>query len=279
MNSKTAGSHGSNEVMGFAHELADIADGILLSQFGTSSSTGQKESGEIVTRTDQELHDALTRAIGARYCLHHILSEESESHDRESVNFSGDVWVIDPLDGTANFARGHDAFASSIAFARGGVLQCAVVTAPQRKERFSALKGQGAFLNGERIQVSGAKDLRQAVIATGFPQVRPSSSLERLTSDLKVVLGAAYDIRRSGSPCLDLCCVACGRVDGFYEALTPWDFAAGILISEEAGAATSGEVGGSVRINGPDKQKVIAATPGIFQVLQRTLTENAFSGS
>jgi myo-inositol-1(or 4)-monophosphatase len=144
-------------------------------------------------------------------------------------------WIIDPLDGTVNFAHGYPAFCVSIACEADGVLAYGVVYDPLRDELFEARRGGGASLNGQAIRVSKTARLDQALIATGFPydiRARVPQTLARLGRLLGVVQG----LRRGGSAALDLCYVACGRLDGFYEEnLKPWDTAAGLLILTEAG--------------------------------------------
>jgi myo-inositol-1(or 4)-monophosphatase len=159
-----------------------------------------------------------------------LLAEEGASSPAESDR----RWVVDPLDGTTNYLYGFPAWAVSIALEDGEGGAVGVVLDPLRDELFSAARGQGALLNGEPIEVSGRKELEQALVATGFGY--DSEWRAAQASVLQRVLPAVRDIRRAGAAALDLCMVAAGRVDGYYERdLKPWDWAAGSLIVSEAG--------------------------------------------
>ena len=160
-------------------------------------------------------------------------------------------WIIDPLDGTVNFAHGYPAFCVSIACEAAGGLQYGVIYDPLRDELFEARKGQGAWLNGRPIRVSPTDRLDRALVATGFPydiRERLPETLGRMGR----ILGVVQGLRRGGSAALDMCYVACGRCDGFYEEnLKPWDTAAGLLLIEEAGGRISTFDGGAYDIYSP----------------------------
>ena len=161
-------------------------------------------------------------------------------------------WIIDPLDGTVNFAHGYPAFCVSIACEAAGRLEYGVVYDPLREELFEARRGQGAVLNGRPIQVSGLDRLERALVATGFPyDIR-----QRLPETLALlgrIMGTAQGLRRGGSAALDMCYVACGRLEGFYEEnLKPWDTAAGLLLIEEAGGRITTFAGGKYDIYSPN---------------------------
>jgi myo-inositol-1(or 4)-monophosphatase len=169
-------------------------------------------------------------------------------------------WIIDPLDGTVNFAHGYPAFCVSIACEAAGRLEYGVVYDPLRDELFEARRGQGAVLNGRAIQVSGLDRLERALVATGFPydiRQRLPETLARLGR----IMGTAQGLRRGGSAALDLCYVACGRLDGFFEEnLKPWDTAAGLVIVTEAGGRISKFDGEAYDIYAPN----ILATNGVL---------------
>ncbi|MFQ3574723.1 MAG: inositol monophosphatase family protein, partial [Thermodesulfovibrionales bacterium] len=149
-------------------------------------------------------------------------------------------WVIDPLDGTTNFIRGFPVFAISIALLYKGDILIGLIYDPNRHETFEAIKGQGAFLNGKRVQVSNSDDKTSTLIATGFP-FRQKGLVDKYCAIFRDVLFFAGDLRRAGSASLDLAYVACGRCDGFFEfGLKIWDIAAGVLIVKEAGGEVSG---------------------------------------
>jgi myo-inositol-1(or 4)-monophosphatase len=173
-------------------------------------------------------------------------------------------WIIDPLDGTVNFAHGFPMFCVSIALEMDGRLEYGVIYDPLRDELFEGRRGGGASLNGRPIRVSRTARLEQALIATGFPydiRARVPETLARLGRLLGIVQG----LRRGGSAALDLCYVACGRLDGFYEEnLKPWDTAAGLLIVTEAGGKITTFDGGDYDLNAPN---ILASNGGLHAQL------------
>jgi myo-inositol-1(or 4)-monophosphatase len=229
-----------------------------------------KHGIELVSSTD-EASDRLIRAeIRRRYPEHAILSEEAEDARRPEL-LDGPLWVVDPIDGTVNFVHGQDCVAVAVAYAERGVVEVGVVFAPFRGETFSAIRGRGAWRNGMPIHASGATRLRDALIGTGFPHDR--SDLSALLPRLACVLRGCQDVRRLGSPALDICFVADGRLDGFYEGdLAPWDVGAAGLIAREAGA-TWGHLGEVPRDTPPDLhgRDVVVSAPAIFDSLAALL--------
>nr|WP_294136423.1 inositol monophosphatase family protein [Pseudohongiella sp.] len=189
---------------------------------------------ELVTEADIKADNLICDAIRARFPGHQILAEESAPDLSQLSQSTGPLWVIDPIDGTVNYAHGHQHSAVSIAWLVDGVLQTGVVYNPYNDEMFSAAKGQGANLNGRPIHVAQKTDLRRALFATGFPYIK--SDMARLVRRLDVMLTHCADLRRMGSAALDICWVAAGRLDVYYENLSVWDFAAAQLIAIEAGA-------------------------------------------
>ena len=169
-------------------------------------------------------------------------------------------WIIDPLDGTVNFAHGYPAFCVSIACEAAGGLQYGVIYDPLRDELFEARKGQGAWLNGRPIRVSPTDRLDRALVATGFPyDIR--ERLPETIGRMGRILGVVQGLRRGGSAALDMCYVACGRFEGFYEEnLKPWDTAAGLLLIEEAGGRITTFDGGAYDISSPN----ILASNGVL---------------
>ena len=189
-----------------------------------------------VTESDLQSQEMIIALIRQRFPEHGFLAEETLGEAAPPP--SGDSpyrWIIDPLDGTVNFAHGYPAFCVSIACEAAGGLQYGVIYDPLRDELFEARKGQGAWLNGQSIRVSQIDRLDRALVATGFPydiRERLPETLARMSR----ILGVVQGLRRGGSAALDMCYVACGRFDGFYEEnLKPWDTAAGLLLIEEAG--------------------------------------------
>jgi myo-inositol-1(or 4)-monophosphatase len=144
------------------------------------------------------------------------------------------LWILDPIDGTTNYAHGHPQVGVSIGFMYQRQIRAGVVHAPFMGETFTAIRGGGAKLNGKPIKVSGTTELKKALVATGFPYRR--DSLDQIIGRVRAVLENCRDVRRIGAGSLDICWVACGRLDAFYETLSAWDIAAATLIAREAGA-------------------------------------------
>lgn len=253
----------------FACRCADAADAHLRASFENPVTLSTKAGNEIVTNADTQLNDLIIKRIREKFPEHGILSEEMSEADHGRYSGTGDFWIVDPLDGSANFLRQSDMFATALAFVRNGRVRLAVVSSPLREERFTAVKGAGAWLNGMPIATAGTAALSEAVIGTGFPKQRSEQDLVKLTGQLRSVLAAAYDVRRSGSPCLDLCFVACGRLDGFYEKLKPWDFAAGALIALEAGAHSNPNL---LNLESAEKKHVLVSAPEIYLSLERLVS-------
>jgi len=185
----------------------------------------------LVTETDKEVEEYIVGELRSRFPDHDILAEESGSRGSGSEY----RWIIDPLDGTTNYAHGLPLFCTSIGLERRGELVLGVIYDPMRKELYSAQKGKGAFLNGRQLKVSQTLTLRESLLVTGFPyDIR--SNPDHAVEHFKEFLMEARAVRRLGSAAIDFCYVAAGRFDGFWEvSLNPWDMAAGILIVLEAG--------------------------------------------
>ncbi|WP_110687386.1 inositol monophosphatase family protein [Salinicola aestuarinus] len=194
-----------------------------------------KGDDELVTEVDVAVDRFIAEQLEAAFPEEARLTEEL-SPDRSQLEQGGPLWVVDPIDGTVNFAYGHVHVAVSIALAVDGELQLGVVHAPFLGQTFAAIRGDGATLNGQAIVCSKAKTLERSLIATGFPYARDRRA--PLIRRLNHVVHACRDIRRNGAAALDLCHVASGLLDGYYESVSPWDFAAGLLIAREAGAHT-----------------------------------------
>jgi myo-inositol-1(or 4)-monophosphatase len=189
-----------------------------------------KGRDNIVTDVDKKAEAMIIKDILAAFPGHSILSEESEPRS----GLAPYTWIIDPLDGTTNFAHAFPFFCVSIALEKSGRVVLGVVYDPIREELFFAEKGRGAYLNGKKIHVSKVKKLIDSFLATGFSY--GIKRKDRNISYFRELLTRTQAIRRAGSAALDLCYVACGRFDGFWEMdLHPWDSAAGMLIVEEAG--------------------------------------------
>ena len=219
-----------------ARVAAAKAAGILRFYYENRPQIRKKGIKDLVTQADIESESAIIEVIQKRFPDHSILAEESGL----SANTSENRWVIDPLDGTTNFAHGLPLFAVSIAFQHNGVTQLGMVANPISGETFRAVAGQGAYLNDNKIAVSDTSKMVDSLLVTGFPydiNANPGTLLERFNR----LLLAAQAVRRLGSAALDLCFVACGRFDVYWNAalLHPWDFAAGMLLITEAGGRVS----------------------------------------
>ncbi|AGB83599.1 Inositol-1-monophosphatase [Serratia rubidaea] len=227
----------------------------------------QKGSNDFVTNVDRDAEHLIIDVIRKSYPQHTIISEERG----ELIGEDRDVqWVIDPLDGTANFIKRFPHFSVSIAVRIKGRTEVAVVYDPMRNELFTATRGQGAQLNGYRLRGTSAKDLDGTILATGFPFKAKQHAPAYINLVGKLFTQCA-DFRRTGSAALDLAYVAAGRVDGFFEiGLKPWDFAAGELLVREAGGVVTDFVGGH---NYFSSGNVVAGNPRVVKALLGTMRE------
>ncbi len=190
-----------------------------------------KAPRNLVTEADVASQEAVRKVIVQAFPGHNLLMEE----DLDSDQGSEFTWVVDPLDGTTNFAHGYPMYAVSVAVAKGREPVAGVVYNVPWGEFFEAVKGKGAFLNGKRIRVSKVAELEYSLLATGFPYKDTLSGV-RTVHDIGRLWRKVQGLRRSGSAALDICYVACGRMDAYWEyKLSPWDLAAGQLILREAG--------------------------------------------
>lgn len=223
-------------ILEFTRSLADAAGQLILRERNAAVDleTSFKDGVELVTQVDVKAEELICKGIRAAFPEHRILAEESAPDMRDLSSYQGPLWIIDPIDGTVNYAHGHYQSAVSIAFADQGRVQCGVVCNPFLNETFHAVLGEGAFLNDKPIKVGTQTQLRRSLIATGFPYVK--GDMTPLVRRVALVLQECADLRRLGSAALDICWVAMGRIDGYYENLSVWDFAAAQLIAREAGA-------------------------------------------
>ncbi len=225
-------------MLNFAIETARDAGQILLEKFDRGIAIQKKGDIDLVTAADLASEALIIERIKSYYPRHSILAEESG----EAVVIGDGTtwkWIIDPLDGTTNFAHGYPCFCVTLALEHKGEIVLGVTFDPTRNELFAAERGQGATLNGKPIRVSKAEQLSESLIVTGFPynfKSRPD-----FARNLTEFLLNSRGVRRDGSAAIDLAYVACGRFDGMWEeGLNPWDMAAGILLVEEAGGQVSG---------------------------------------
>lgn len=206
--------------------------GVLMAHFGKISKIDKKGAIDLVTEADTESESAIIDTIKNVFTDHAILAEESGL----STGDADHQWIIDPLDGTTNFAHQIGLFSISIAFALKGETVFGLVLNPLTGELFTAIKGRGASLNGKQIAVSKVMTVSESFLVTGFPY-NLRDHFDPLMTRFSKCLKASQGVRRLGSAAIDLCFIACGRFDGFWEQnLKPWDTAAGELIAREAGA-------------------------------------------
>jgi len=256
-----------NEIIQWAKEAGQI----LRSGYGQIHQVTNKSSIDLVTEIDQQSEDFLTERILQKYPHHTIVGEENGVQNGHTADL---IWYIDPLDGTSNYVHGLPIFSVSIAFSRDGKTQLGVVYDPILDECFSAERGGGAFLNGQPIQTAPTEDLINAMLVTGFPY-DVHQSRTNIAEFTNFVL-RAQAIRRLGSAALDICYVANGRLDGYWEfKLKPWDVAAGILILEEAGGMVSQMDGAAIQLT--PFLNLVAANPVLHTKMVEILEMSAHS--
>jgi myo-inositol-1(or 4)-monophosphatase len=216
------------------------AGDMMMSQFGGDFRVEKKGAIDLVTEVDVAIERMFRALIAERFPDHAILAEELGGS--RSIP-AGPCWVFDPIDGTTNFAHGVPIFCASVSLEVAGDPRVAAVYDPTRKELFTAERGSGAFLNGRRIAVSQAATLVDAMLVTGFPY-DVHERVEEIVGLFGRFVGQARAVRRLGSAAIDLCYVAAGRMDGFWESdLKPWDIAGGSLIVMEAGGTVTNMAG------------------------------------
>ena len=226
-----------NEYSSFAFDLAQEAGEILLYYWGNLKIISDKEGkGNLVTEADHESEKKMLALLKRHYPDHAVLAEESGAHLSKDNDF---LWVIDPLDGTTNYAHGYPIVSVSIALIYQTKPVIGVVFNPIQKELFQAQKGQGASLNGTSIKVSTTKTVKKSLLASGFAYDRCETN-DNNYREFCHLTSVSQGVRRAGSAALDLAYVAAGRFDGYWErGIKPWDIAAGSLLVDEAGGVVS----------------------------------------
>lgn len=250
-------------------EAARRAGRLIRRHFGRVRSFEQKGSAiNPVTEIDRRAQALILETLHTAFPEYGILAEE----DPQSPPCDAPYWVIDPLDGTTNFIHGYPMVAVSIALAEGKTIQAGVVYNPIARELFSAVRGKGAWLNGQPIHVSNTSSLAEALLASGFPYDAWENA-DNNTQEWARVLRHVVSLRSDGSAALDLCHVACGRLDGYWEIdLDPWDMAAGSLIVTEAGGVISDRRGQPFDLFG---RSIVAATTELHRPLLKLLQNEA----
>jgi myo-inositol-1(or 4)-monophosphatase len=203
-----------------------------------------KGFGDFVSQADLEAQEAALDVIHHRHPDHRILAEEGDPDLTAATESSEPIWIVDPLDGTKNFLHGHPMYAVSVAVAVDGRPVAGAVVAPATGERWWAARGSGAWKNGKPVEVSRIRGLGSALAGTGFP-FKALDVLPRYLLQFRELMERGAAIRRAGAAAIDLCFLAEGRFDAFWELiLNPWDFAAGLVIVEEAGGVLCRPDGG-----------------------------------
>lgn len=221
----------------------------------------EKNPNDYVSDIDVAVEQEVIKIILDAYPDHYIVSEESGNQGNKDSQYR---WVIDPIDGTTNFIKGFPYFSVSIAVYKNNKLEAGIVYNPISDELFAAARGQGATLNDRKIRANASVLAENAVIATGIPFKKPEMMPKGINT-LKNVLSTFPDIRRAGSAALDLCYVACGRVDAYFEyGLSEWDIAAGALIAQEAGAIVTDTNGELTHLS---TGNIIAAPAKVYKAL------------
>lgn len=227
----------------FMQELAREAGSVLVSHFGNVA-VEYKGEVDLVTEADRKSEKLIVSRIRQQWPSHDLIGEEG-SRTETGSDFR---WYIDPLDGTTNFAHGYPVFCVSIALEHKGERIAGVVYDPCRDEMFAAEKGAGSRLNGQAIRVSQVQHLAESLVATGFPSHKRHKN-PNIHFYHQITL-RSHGVRRAGSAALDLCCVACGRYDAFWEFnLNPWDTAAGVLLVQEAGGKVTNFASGPFHLS------------------------------
>ena len=215
-----------------AVEAVVRAGEIQMASFGGEIRVDKKGTIDLVTEVDLAVEEMFRALIADRFPEHQVLAEELGGG---ATAAAGPCWVFDPIDGTTNYAHGLPIFCASLALEIEGVAQVGAVFDPNRQELFTAERGGGAFLNGRPLRVSSTAALLDAMLVTGFPY-DVHARVDEIVGLFGRFVGRARAVRRLGSAAIDLCYVAAGRMDGFWESsLKPWDVAAGLLLVEEAG--------------------------------------------
>jgi myo-inositol-1(or 4)-monophosphatase len=242
-------------------EIAREAGALLMEYFRQHVKVEYKGEVDLVTVADRKSESLIIDRIRARWPEHDILGEEGGLVDKGSDY----RWYVDPLDGTTNFAHGFPVFCVSLALEHKGKRIAGVVYDPTRDELFAAEQGSGACLNQQRIHVSKVTNLAECLVATGFPSHKRHKN-PNIFFYHQITL-RTHGVRRAGSAALDLCDVACGRFDGFWEFnLNPWDTAAGVLLVEEAGGQVSDFTGGPFQLN---SRETLASNGLVHEALLR----------
>jgi len=255
----------ATDLIATMQSIAREAGGLLMNHFRRQVKIEYKGDADLVTIADRQSEALIIERIRKDFPGHDVMGEEGTRIDSGSDY----KWYVDPLDGTTNFAHGFPVFCVSLAVEYRGRRAAGVVYDPTRDEMFSAALGRGAQLNGQPIRVSVTSRLSECLLGTGFPSHKRHQN-PNIYFYHQITL-RTHGVRRAGSAALDLCNVACGRFDGFWEFnLNPWDTAAGVLIAEEAGARVTNFAGGEFQ---RDSRETLASNGLVHDALIREFQE------
>ena len=255
----------SHPLLNIAVRAARAAGNIIARNIDRADAytVSEKAENDLVTDVDRMAEQRIIDTIRRSYPNHAFLAEESGAHGRGDFE-----WIVDPIDGTANFVRGFPHVAVSIGVRHRGRMEHGVVFDPLRQELFTASRGSGARLNERRIRVTAKSSLRGAMLGAGFA-TRDPDRIDTYLATLKALMSGSAQVRRGGAAALDLAYVAAGRLDGFWElGLAPWDIAAGVLLVQEAGGIVTEPDGGDDYLRSGD---VAAANPKMLRAMLRAL--------
>lgn len=251
-----------------AKNLAIEAGKVQVKHLRDAHTIEKKDSVNLVTEVDRKCERLISEGIQAKFPDHDILGEEGESARKDSSY----RWIVDPLDGTTNYAHQFPFFDVSIALEHEGEIVCGVIYDPIRDELFAAREGSGAFLNDNKITVSQRELLCDSLLATGFAYVKRDLQKVENVNYFEEFIRRALAVRRPGAAALDLAYVACGRLDGFWEMnLKPWDMAAGKIIIEEAGGKVTSFDGSGFDLYG---NQMLASNSLIHNEMTKVLSED-----
>lgn len=243
--------------------VLDESDAIFMRHWSLPRKIKHKGQRDLVTDTDLAVEAFLKEALRDVVPGASFMAEESS----KTMTPEGTCWIIDPVDGTTNFAHHFEDTATSVALWEDGRVVLGAVSAPVRKERYAAERGKGAWLNGTRLHVSDISSCADALVATGFPY-SVHEDMEIVLRDMRILLDTTVGVRRCGSAALDMCAVASGKFDAYFEGwIKPWDIAAGWLLVEEAGGKVTGRGGEAYRFNTP----ILASNGLVHEEMKRNL--------
>jgi myo-inositol-1(or 4)-monophosphatase len=261
-----------NVLRDVAVEASQAAGKALLKRFRTKLKISEKSDAGLVTNADIEAELAAIRVLKRKFPHFGILAEESA----EQMGESAGRWILDPLDGTTNFAHGHSVFCVSVAAEWKGEVVAGAIFHPVSGDLYTAVRGKGAFVNGKRMKVSSVGQISAALLSTGFNS-RKDLHLANELQTFERMSRMASGVRRPGSAALDLAHVARGIFDGFWETgLAPWDIAAGMLMIEEAGGKVTDFSGRTLRLNGGE---IVASNGTLHRAIFRGLTKRSSDAS